>query len=106
MDPEIYQLHAEICQTLSNPKRLEVLELLSGGEKTVGELAVALNLRQANLSQHLSLLRQRGVVATRREGTNIYYHVTHPKIIEACRLLREVLLEQLKERAKLVKKLR
>lgn len=99
----IYRLHAELCQTLANEKRLEILSVLSEGEKTVKELTEFLGLRQANLSQHLAILRQKGVVRTRKEGVSICYRVANPKMIEACNLIREVLFEQLKETEELAK---
>lgn len=105
MDPKIYQLHAEICQTLANPKRLEILDLLSAGEKSVSELLSLLNIHQANLSQHLAILRQKGVVATRRTGTHIYYRISNQKIVKAYGLLKEVLLERLTEAGELVREL-
>ncbi len=94
---KIFQLHAELCKILSNPIRLEILNLLRGGEKTVGELVAAADLRQANLSQHLALMRQRGVLLARREGANVYYGISDPKIVRACELIREVLFKQLTE---------
>lgn len=101
MKKRLYELHAEICQTLSHPKRLEILDLLREGEMSVGELASRMGIRVANLSQHLAILRERGVVMTRREGVNIYYRVANPKIIQACMLIREVLHDQLTESAEL-----
>lgn len=101
MNKEIFELHAEICKTFANPKRLEILNLLRNGEKTVGELAELAEIPQANLSQHLAMLRQRRVVTTRREGVTIYYKIANPKIIKACDLMREVLFEQIEEAEKL-----
>ena len=89
----IFQLHAEICKTLSNPIRLEILSLLRDGKKSVTEIAVFTGVRQATVSQHLAVLRQRGVVSTKREGVNIYYDVANPKITKACDLMREVMFE-------------
>ena len=97
MSDRISELHAEICKTLGSPARIEILNALRDRERTVGELTEALGLRQANVSQHLAVLRQRRVVTTRKEGTSIFYRVSNPKIIQACRLMREVLIEQLKE---------
>jgi len=101
--PRIYQLHAELCKTLSNPTRLEILSLLRDGEKSVSALTSLTGVRQATISQHLAVLRQRTVVATRKEGANIYYRISNPKIIEACDIIREVLFEQLTVMEKLVK---
>ena len=103
-DREIYKLHAGICHTLANPKRLEIIDKLRTRELSVTELTEALEISQANLSQHLSLMRQRGIVTTRREGLNIYYSLSNPKIIQACDLMREVLLEHLEDGAELARK--
>jgi ArsR family transcriptional regulator len=92
---QLYKLHAGICHTLANPKRLEIIDKLRNQELSVTELAEALEISQANLSQHLSLMRQRGIVTTRREGLNIFYKLSNPKIIKACDLMRQVLLENL-----------
>ena len=94
-DKRIFQLHAEICKTLSHPIRLEILSLLRDGKKSVTELAVLTGVRQATVSQHLAVLRQRGVVSTKREGINVYYDVANPKITKACDLMREVMFENI-----------
>ncbi len=91
----LYELHASICQTLSNPKRLEVIDRLRDGELPVAVLAEATNISQANLSQHLALMREKGIVIARREGSNVYYRLSNPKITQACDLMRQVLLEHL-----------
>ena len=96
MDDEIFELHADVCRTLSNPKRLKVLNALRDGEMPVGQILGKVGRTgKANLSQHLAVMRQKGVVATRRQGNLIYYRISSPKIIQACDLMREVLLEQL-----------
>jgi len=94
-DRQIYKLHASICHTLANPKRLEIIDKLRARELTVTELARALDISQANLSQHLAIMRQKGIVMTRREGLNVFYKLSNPKIIQACELMRQVLLEHL-----------
>jgi DNA-binding transcriptional ArsR family regulator len=91
----LYELHASICQTLSNPKRLEVIDCLRDGELTVIRLAEVTNISQANLSQHLGLMRDKGILIARREGVNVYYRLSNPKITQACDLMRQVLLENL-----------
>lgn len=98
---QVYRLHASICHTLSNPKRLEIIDRLRNAELSVGSLAAALEISQANLSQHLSLMRQRGIVISRRQGLNVFYRLSSPKITRACELMREVLLEQLETGAEL-----
>ena len=103
MEEKIFQMHAEVCKSMANPTRLRIMNLLREGEKSVEELRERLRLPKANLSQHLGVLRHRRIVSTRRDGLNIYYKVANPKIIRACDILREVLLEQLQEGGQLMK---
>ncbi|MFQ6124872.1 MAG: ArsR/SmtB family transcription factor [Candidatus Heimdallarchaeota archaeon] len=103
IDKKIFKLHAELCKTLANPTRLEILSLLREGERSVSELTALTGVRQATISQHLAVLRQRRVVSTKKEGTNIFYKIAHPKMVEACDLIREVLFEQMAEMEKLAK---
>lgn len=105
MEKKIYEMHAEICKVFTSPKRLEIINLLRDGEKTVNELAEKAGVPQANISQHLTVLRQNNVVTTRREGVNVYYKIANPKILQACDLMREVLLEKLAENETLAKRM-
>lgn len=102
-DRQIYKLHASICHTLANPKRLEIIDKLRARELSVTALAEALEISQANLSQHLAIMRQRGIVTSRREGLNVFYKLSNPKIIQACDLMRQVLLEHLETAAELAR---
>lgn len=103
VDKRIFKLHAELCKTLANPTRLEILSLLRNGEKSVGELTALIGVGQATISQHLAVLRQRRVVSTRKDGVNIFYKIKNPKIVEACDIIRKVLFEQLTEMEELAK---
>jgi ArsR family transcriptional regulator len=91
---ELYQLHASVCKGLADPKRLLILNALRDGELSVSEICQAVGFAQANVSQHLAVLRDRGLVVTRREGQFIFYAVASPKIIVALDLLREVMTGQ------------
>ena len=102
IEDKVFALHAEVCKAMAHPTRLKILDALQHGEQPVQALAKALKVRKANLSQHLAILRQRGIVATRREGLNIYYRCANPKMLKACAILREVLLEQLAEGGRLM----
>lgn len=97
-----YRLHADICKTISNPNRQAILEIISDGEISVTELVKRTGISQANISQHLAKMRSNGVVSTRREGNNIYYSISNPKIIEAYNLISEVLQEILLSKQKIV----
>jgi len=101
-DKTIFEMQAEICKTLTNPKRIEILNALKTDERTVTELVDALGASKANVSQHLAVMRHKGILTTRREGVNIFYRVANPKVIEACSLMKEVLFEQHGARRKAV----
>ncbi len=105
-DPSLFELHAEVCKIFSHPKRLQIIETLRDKELPVSEVVDRLEIPKANVSQHLAVLRQKKVVVTRREGLNIYYRIANPKIIQACDLMRQVLLEQLDEGEQLAKRLK
>ncbi len=102
----LFDLHAQICQALGNGKRLEILDTLRHGERSVGELAAALDIRKANVSQHLMVLRAKGIVTARREGQTVFYRLTSPKVTQACDLMREVLLQRLAQGGRLAKVVR
>ncbi len=103
---KIYELHAEVCRTLSSPKRLEILDMLRGKEMTVGALSQKLGIKKANLSQHLAILKQNRILISRRSGLNIYYKISNPKIIQAYDILREVLKGRLIQDGKLIKSIK
>ena len=92
---QLYRLQAELCQVLADPTRLELLSLLGEGPRAVKDLIEQTGQRQAKISQHLAVLRQRGIVRTQRIGTEVHYSLANPRILEACHITREVLLEQL-----------
>ncbi len=91
-DLELFKQKAELCKSFSDPKRLMIIHELRDGEKSVGDLVEALQVPQAVVSRHLAILRNRGIVATRREGVNIFYSLADPKILEACDIVHEILL--------------
>jgi DNA-binding transcriptional ArsR family regulator len=92
----ILELHARVCKTMAHPIRLALLGALREGERTVGDLAEAAGVTQSLASQHLAVLRNQGLLNTRRNGTEVHYSIAYPKMIEACDLLREVLFEHLR----------
>ena len=105
-DTTIYELQSEICLALANPKRLQILNLLKNGEMSAGEMVKVMKIPKANLSQHLSVLKQKDIVSSRREGTSIYYSITHPKITDACSIMRSVLMEALENQETLARQVR
>ena len=99
---ELYKIHAEMCGVFSSSTRLEILNLLKDKQLSVTELIEKTKLSQANISQHLSIMKSRGIVTSNRKGKNIYYKLTNPKIIKAFDIIREVLIEKLKRNKKLL----
>src|SRR3989344_1203903 len=99
---EIYKLHAEMCKVFSNSIRLEILELLRDKRLSVTELIIKTKLSQANISQHLSIMKSKGIVISERNGKNIYYKLSNPKIIKAFDIIREVLIERLEKSRKII----
>jgi len=98
---EIYKLHAEICKVFSNPTRLEILNLLRDGEMSVAKLMADSKLSQANISQHLSIMKSRGIVDSERNGKNVYYRLSNPRIIKAFDIIKEVLSKRLEKSNKI-----
>ncbi len=102
---ELYKIHAEMCKVFSNSTRLEILNLLRGKELSVTELIEKTRLSQANISQHLSIMKSKDIVISNRKGKNIYYKLANQKIIKAFDIIREVLVEKLKNNGKIITKL-
>jgi ArsR family transcriptional regulator, virulence genes transcriptional regulator len=75
--------------------------LIGNTRKAVKELIEATGQRQAKISQHLALLRQRGIVRAERIGTEVHYSLADPRILEACHITREILLQQLTQQGAL-----
>lgn len=90
-EEEVLQLQAEVCKAIAHPKRLMIIYALKSGEQGAGELAEELGLSLPTLSQHMRILRERGLVAARQKGRNVYYRLSDPRIIEACEMMRRLL---------------
>ena len=101
---ELYKTHAEMCKVFSNPIRLEILHLLRYDELSVTELMKKSKLSQANISQHLAIMKYKGIVSSNRGGKNIYYKLVNPKIVKAFDIIREVLAEKLRKNRNISKK--
>jgi DNA-binding transcriptional ArsR family regulator len=100
-EEQLYRLQADLCQALADPTRLKLLTLLGEQPRPVKELVEVTGERQAKISQHLAIMRQRGIVKAQRAGTEVHYSLADPRILEACHITREVLLQQLTRQASL-----
>ena len=102
MEDRLYAYHAEMCKVFSHPKRLELINSLRDKEMSAGELGERLGLSPANLSQHLTMMRERRILVSRKEGNMVYYRIANPRLLEAFDLLREILFEQIRQDAALI----
>lgn len=102
LESEINQLHAEICAGLADPNRIMILYALSQSPRNVTELYTELNMPQPLISRHLKVLRERGMVTSKRMGTVIQYALADRRLIQALDLLRAVMRDGLTKRAELV----
>jgi ArsR family transcriptional regulator, cadmium/lead-responsive transcriptional repressor len=84
------QRFAAVGRALADPKRLCVLESLSIGEMSVGDLSSRVGCQIPNMSQHLAVLRSAGLVTTRRHGNTIYYRLADARVLEAYRLIQSL----------------
>ena len=103
-DDVLYERQARICGVLADPKRLRLVHALRDGERSVGDLAGELGAASSNVSQHLGVMRDAGLVATRRDGTTIFYRLAYPQLVAACDIVLDLLRAQLAESAALAKR--
>ena len=97
MQDSLRRFKADIFQALAHPTRIAILELLSAGEMSAGALIDKLDMEQANVSQHLAVLRAKQLVANRKTGNQVFYSVRDPIIIEVLNLMRTYFHAHLKE---------
>lgn len=94
---ELYERQAVVCKAFANSTRLQLVEMLLRGERWAAELQAGLGISKANLSQHLSVLKSAGVVATRREGKQLHCGIAVPEVKRAMGVFRNMLKAQGKE---------
>ena len=95
-DP-VYVVKAQLCRVLGHPLRIRILEILSDGERTVGDLQAELQLDSSGTSQHLAALRQQGVLDSRRVGTSFYYGIRDPRVSQLLAVAKDILTSALSD---------
>jgi rhodanese-related sulfurtransferase len=100
---QVNEQFARVAKAIANPHRLELVDLLAQGERSVEELANEADLSIANTSQHLQALRDAHIVATRKEGLRVYYRLANPQIFRLVQIIREIAEQQLAEVDRIVK---
>jgi len=95
MDTHAYRLQAKTAKALAHPTRIAILEILRRGERCVCEMEPELEASQANISQHLAILRESNLVATRRDGMRMMYRVTDERVFRVLDLMGSITHDQL-----------
>ena len=95
MQDSLRNFKADFFKALSNPARIQILELLRGGELSVTRLQAKLKIDPSSVSQHLSVLRHKNIVYARKAGTTVYYAVRDPEIFELLDVARKIFNNQL-----------
>jgi rhodanese-related sulfurtransferase/DNA-binding transcriptional ArsR family regulator len=93
----LFDTFAQVGRALASGRRIELLDVLANGERTVEELARQTSQSPANASQHLQILRQAGLVTTQRQGTFVVYQLATPQVYQLCRTLRGLAATRLAE---------
>ncbi|MBI5834110.1 MAG: winged helix-turn-helix transcriptional regulator [Armatimonadetes bacterium] len=102
MDDALRRFKAEIFSALAHPTRIAIVELLRDGEITAGAIMVRLGLEQANVSQHLAVLRGKSIVVARREGNQVFYSIRSPLLLDVLASLRTYFEQQLSQASDLL----
>jgi ArsR family transcriptional regulator len=97
LDDSLRRFKAEIFQALAHPTRIAIVELLEEGELSAGALIAKLGIEQANVSQHLAILRAKQIVTNRKSGNQVFYSIRDPIISSVLELMRTYFFEHLKE---------
>ncbi len=97
---------AGVFQALSHPTRVAIVELLREGELPTGTIQERLGLEQANLSQHLAVLRSRQLVANRKEGNQVFYSLGDRMLVEVLGVMRRYFMARLSEAAEMLVEIR
>lgn len=99
---ELFEMQADLCGVMSNAKRLMIMDHISRNkEANVGDIANALNSSVSTVSQHLRLMRNKNIVLSRKDGHAVFYRLKHPKMMDGCLAVKEVLLDELRHSGKM-----
>ena len=101
----VYEVKAGLFRVLGHPARVRIIELLRGGERSVGALQKVLGLESGATSQHLAALRRVGLVESRREGTSVYYRASDERVFELLEAGRALVTRQLEEQQSMLREL-
>lgn len=100
------EIKAELFRALAHPARVRVLEVLTEGERSVGDMAPEVGIEPSHLSQQLAILRRAGLVTSRREGSTVFYAIRDASIVELLASAKRVLISSLSDTQALLDELR
>ena len=106
MQNALRQFKADIFQALANPTRIAIVEILREGEASAGTIFERLGVEQANVSQHLAVLRAKRIVVNRKEGNQVFYSLRSPRLAEVLDVMRLYFEEQLGEASEMLAEIR
>jgi ArsR family transcriptional regulator len=89
MDNKILEEAAAVLRTMGHPLRLKIVQALHDGEQTVGAIAKAIDASQSATSQHLAMMKMKGILNSRRDSTSVYYSVARPEVFKVIRCIQE-----------------
>ncbi len=101
-EKELYALHADMCKVFSHPTRLAILNALRDEEMSVSDIAERAGVSVSSTSQHLSLMKERHILETRKVGNQVFYRLVNPKMVKAFDLMREIMYEQIQKQSALI----
>jgi len=97
------RIRSEILKALAHPARVLIVHALTGGDRCVCELNALVDIDQSNISRHLAVLKRAGIVADRREGMKVFYHLKAPCILNALKCAVDVIKNDASNRKQLLK---
>lgn len=100
----LYELHADMCKVFSHEVRLRILNTLRRSEKSVAEIAEVLKVPLGTVSPHLLMMKRRRVLVSQKKGTQVFYRIANPKILDAFDLIQRILCERMEEEAAMVRR--
>jgi ArsR family transcriptional regulator len=105
LSPEAVALVAERFRILGEPVRIRILQVLQDGERNVSDLVAAIGSTQPNVSKHLRILQESGIVARRQQGNLVYYEIADPSVLDLCDAVCSSVRETLSARARVANEL-
>jgi DNA-binding transcriptional ArsR family regulator len=103
MNKKIFELQADVCKVLSHPIRMEIIHLLREEELCFSRILEITGCLKSNLSQHIKIMVEKGVLKVRRDGQYRHYSLLSKKVAQACQLMHEVLFQNIQKQQELLK---